>query len=92
MKVIVRVGLAALLTPFVFIGLSRMDPLARWVGSDAVWTALTPLFRLFGVVGTEGEENVVLAALLAASFLIAAIVVWIGSILLRHRRARRALR
>ena len=43
MKSVLRVGLAVLLTPLVFIGLSRIDPLARWVGSDAAWTALAQL-------------------------------------------------
>ncbi|WP_454875359.1 hypothetical protein [Paraburkholderia xenovorans] len=90
MKGILRVGLTVLLTPLVFIGLSRIDPLARWVGSDAAWTALTPLFHLFGVVGTEGEENVLLAVLLAVSFVVAAIIVWIASMLIRRLRAQQA--
>lgn len=90
MKSFLRVGLAVLLTPLVFIGLSRIDPLARWIGSDAVWTALTPLFRLFGAVGTEGEENVLLAVLLVASFVVSAIIVWIVSALLRRHKAQQA--
>ncbi|RDK00449.1 hypothetical protein [Paraburkholderia lacunae] len=92
MKGILRVGLTVLLTPLVFMGLSRIDPLARWVGSDAAWSALTPLFHLFGVVGTEGEENVLLAVLLAASFVVAAIIVWIASALLRRHKAQKAPR
>lgn len=92
MNGILRVGLATLLTPLVFIGLSRIDPLARWVGSDAAWTALMPLFRLFGAVGTEGEENVLLAVLLVASFVVSAIIVWIASALLRRRKAQHAPR
>ncbi|MGQ7937002.1 hypothetical protein [Paraburkholderia sp. D1E] len=91
MKGILRVGLAVLLTPLVFIGLSRIDPLARWVGSDTAWTALTPLFRLFGAVGIEGEENVLLAVLFIASFVVAAIIVWIASVVLRRHRARQAV-
>jgi len=92
MKGLLRVGLAALLTPLVFIGLSRIDPLARWVGSDAVWTALTPLFRLFGAVGMEGEESVVLCVLLAVSFITAALIVCIASALIQRRRRDQAAR
>ncbi|CAH2808751.1 MAG: hypothetical protein PPHEINF_6198 [uncultured Paraburkholderia sp.] len=87
-----RVGLAVLLTPLVFIGLSRIDPLARWVGSDAVWTALTPLFRIFGAVGTEGEEGVVLSVLFAVSFITAALLVWIASVFIQRQRQRDAAR
>jgi len=92
MKGLLRVGLAVLLTPLVFIGLSRIDPLARWVGSDAVWTALTPLFRLFGAVGMEGEESVVLSVLLAVSFITAALLVCIASAFIRRQRERQAAR
>ncbi|MDR6412235.1 UNVERIFIED_ORG: hypothetical protein ABIC62_005689 [Burkholderia sp. 1595] len=91
MKGILRVGLAVLLTPLVFIGLSRIDPLARWVGSDAAWTALMPLFRLSGVVGTEGEENVLLVVLLVLSFVVSAMIVWIVSTLIRRLRAQQAV-
>lgn len=92
MKALLRAGLAALLTPLVFVGLSRIDPLARWVGSEGTWTVLTPLFRLVGVVGTEGEENVLLAVLLAVSFAVAAIIVWIGSALVRRQSKQQAAR
>ncbi|MEZ2310445.1 hypothetical protein AB6809_27760 [Paraburkholderia sp. RCC_158] len=92
MKGLLRVGLAVLLTPLVFIGLSRIDPLARWVGSDAVWTALTPLFRLFGAAGMEGEESVVLCVLLAVSFITAALLVCIASVLIQRQRQGHAAR
>ncbi|MGC2041898.1 hypothetical protein [Paraburkholderia caledonica] len=92
MKGLLRVGLAVLFTPLIFLGLSRIDPLARWVGSDAVWTALTPLFRLFGAVGTESEENVVLSVLLAVSFITAALLAWIASAFIRRLRQREAAR
>jgi len=92
MKGLLRVGLAALLTPLVFIGLSRIDPLARWVSSDAVWTALMPLFRIFGAVGMEGEESVVLCVLLAVSFITAALLVCIASVLIHRQRQRQAAR
>ncbi|MDP9650670.1 hypothetical protein [Paraburkholderia caledonica] len=92
MKGLLRVGLAVLLTPLVFIGLSRIDPLARWVGSDAVWTALTPLFRIFGAVGMEGEESVVLCVLLAVSFITAALLVCVASVFIQRQRQGHAAR
>lgn len=92
MKVLLRTGLAVLLTPLVFFGLSRIDPLARWVGSDAVWTALTPVFHLFGVIGSEGEENVLLGALLVMSFVVATIIIWLASALIRRQREQQAER
>lgn len=92
MKAALRLGLAILLTPLVFIGLSRIDSLARWAGSNAAWTTLTPLFHLFGVVGVEGEENVLLVMLLAISFVLAAAAVWTATVLLRRRKAQQGLR
>ncbi|ABA49261.1 unnamed protein product [Burkholderia pseudomallei 1710b] len=86
MKMFVRLAIAAVLTPFIFFGLSRIDPLARWVGSDEARNLLGPLFRVFGVTGIEGEENVLLAVLLVASFLVAALVVLLA-LRLRHSQA-----
>ena len=90
MKLILRFVIALVLTGPVFIGLSRIDPLARWVGSEAAWSALAPLFRLFGAVGTEGEETVLLGVLLVLSFIVAAVLVWIAGALLARVRSNRA--
>lgn len=90
MKLIQRFVIALLLTGPVFFGLSRIDPLARWVGSDAVWSALAPLFHLFGAAGTEGEENVLLTVLLVLSFIIAALIVWGAGAILARTKAHRA--
>jgi hypothetical protein len=87
MKQLLRFVIALLLTGPVFLGLSRIDPLARWVGSDMVWSALAPLFHLFGATGTEGEENVLLGVLLVASFVIAAAIVWGASHLFGRSRS-----
>lgn len=91
MRLILRLMIALVLTGPVFFGLSRIDPLARWVGSEAVWSALAPLFRLFGAAGTESEENVLLGLLLVASFIVAAVIVWIAASLLTRARARNAV-
>ena len=89
MKQLLRFVIALVLTGPVFFGLSRIDPLARWVGSEAAWSALAPLFRLFGAVGTEGEETVLLGMLLVASFIVAAVIVWGAGALMTRRRAHR---
>jgi hypothetical protein len=76
MKLVLRFVTALVLTGPVFVGLSRIDPLARWVGSERAWSALTALFHLLGAAGTEGEENVLLGVLLLVSFVIAAVITW----------------
>ncbi|WP_323119969.1 hypothetical protein [Burkholderia alba] len=75
MKTLIRLIISIFLTIPVFFGLSRIDPLARWVGSDQTWTLLTPVFRLFGATGIEEEEDILLAILLMVSFIIAAALV-----------------
>lgn len=71
MKHIIRLVVAIVLTMPVCFALSRIDPLARWVGSDSTWEKLRPLFRLAGTRGMEGEEDVVITLILVASFFIA---------------------
>lgn len=90
MKLILRFVVALVLTVPVFFGLSRIDPLARWAGSEAAWFALAPLFRLFGVAGTEGEETVLLGVLLVVSFIVAAVIVWRAGTALARARSHRA--
>lgn len=89
MKLILRFMVTVALTGPVFFGLSRIDPLARWVGSDSAWSALGPLFRLFSTVGVEGEETVLFSMLLMLSFVIAAVLVWTAGAILAHRIAKR---
>jgi len=79
MKALVRIVFVIVLTPITFLGITRIDSLAHWIVSDSVWTTLTPLFRLTGAFGSEGEENVVFGLLAAISVLIAIAVVWIVS-------------
>lgn len=91
MKQLLRFVIALVLTGPVFFGLSRIDSLARWVGSEAAWSALAPLFRLFGAAGTEGEEPVLLGVLLVVSFVVAAAIVWGSGALMARKRAHRAV-
>ena len=91
MKQLLRFVIALVLTSPVFLGLSRIDSLARWTGSEAAWSALAPLFRLFGAAGTEGEETVLLGVLLVVSFVIAAAIVWGAGARMTRMRADRAV-
>ncbi|HEX7685185.1 MAG TPA: hypothetical protein VF446_16890 [Trinickia sp.] len=91
MKLLLRFVIALVLTGPVFFGLSRVDPLARWAGSEAAWSTLAPLFRLFGAVGTEGEETILLGVLFVVSFIIAAAIVWGSSAVLTRMRTHRAV-
>ncbi|MCX4156162.1 MULTISPECIES: hypothetical protein [Paraburkholderia] len=79
---------AAVLTLPVFIGLTRIDALVAWIQGDTAWKALTPLFRLFGVIGSEGEEDVIIGVLLVISFLIALCVVLIIMASVKRWKAR----
>ncbi|MFP3552059.1 hypothetical protein SB861_15235 [Paraburkholderia sp. SIMBA_049] len=81
MKHFLRVLAALLMTVPVCMALSKIGPLAQWVYNDSTWNALRPLFDLVGSIGVEGDEDVVVALLLIASFLISWAIAWIGSLL-----------
>ncbi len=68
--------LALLLTVPVFLVLTRIDAIPGWLYSERGYAVLDPLFRMFGAVGVEGHEDVVVGVLLVASFVIAAAIVW----------------
>ncbi|MGG1943692.1 hypothetical protein AB1286_02645 [Trinickia sp. NRRL B-1857] len=86
MKHLMRFVMALMLTGPVFLGLSRIDPLARWVGSEAAWSTLSPLFRLFDAVGIEGEETILLCVLLVLSFVVSTAIIWsVAAVLARLR-------
>ncbi|WP_347555909.1 hypothetical protein [Robbsia sp. KACC 23696] len=82
MTTVLRIVLVAVITPIVFLGITRSDAVARWIVSALVWSALTPLFRITGAFGSEGEENVIFGLLAAVSVLIAIALVWIASTLI----------
>lgn len=89
-RLLLRILLAAALTVPVCLTLSRIDSLARWVGSESVWHALRPVFDLFGSYGVEGDANIMVTLLLVISFLIAVAIVWGVDGLLAYVRHRRA--
>ncbi|WP_323122398.1 hypothetical protein [Burkholderia alba] len=92
MKLLIRLAIAAALTVPICLGLARIDILARWVWSESTWNALLPLFRLLGIYGSEGGEDVLVTLLLILSFTIAFAVasgiVWIATrfIVRRHNK------
>ncbi|WP_186064440.1 hypothetical protein [Burkholderia gladioli] len=47
---------------------------------------LAPLFQLLGANGIEREEDVLMGVLFVASFVIALLVIWMASKLLRRTR------
>lgn len=47
---------------------------------------LAPLFQLLGANGIETEEDVLMGVLFVASFVIALLVIWMASKLLRRTR------
>jgi hypothetical protein len=82
-------GLVAVaLTIPVFLGLTKIDVIPGWLYSERGYAALSPLFRMFGVVGVEGHEDVVVGLMLVASFVIALAIAYGGPAL--WRTARRA--
>lgn len=49
-----------------------------WMTTGHGWSAFDPLLDLFGVVGVEGEGNVVVNTLVCVSFILSFAVVWFG--------------
>lgn len=83
-------GLVAIaLTIPVFLGLTKIDAIPGWLYSERGYAVLSPLFHMFGAVGVEGHEDVIVGVLLSVSFVIALAIVYGGPALWRiTRRAR----
>ncbi|WP_176059236.1 hypothetical protein [Paraburkholderia sp. BCC1876] len=86
MKPLARCLSAIALTVPVFLGITQINALLAWLYSESGYQALAPLFHLFGTVGVEGHESVIAGLLLALSFALSALIVWLGSALLKRRR------
>ncbi|WP_321951187.1 hypothetical protein [Paraburkholderia bannensis] len=80
---------ALALTLPVFLLITKINAIPAWLYSAKGYAALDPLFNLFGAVGVEGHEDVILGVLLLASFAIAIVIVAGADTFLR-RRAQRA--
>lgn len=71
------------------LGLTKIDAIPGWQYSERGYAVLSPLFHMFGAVGGEGHEDVIVGVLLSVSFVIALAIVYGGPALWRTtRRAR----
>ncbi|RAS25761.1 hypothetical protein [Paraburkholderia bryophila] len=86
MKTLLRGLLAIALTVPVFLGIAPINALLAWLYSESGYQALGPLFHLFCTVGVEGHESVITSLLLTLSFVLSALIVWLGAALLSRRR------
>jgi len=87
MKRLLSVVVAVALTIPMFLGLTKIDAIPGWLYSELGYAVLSPLFRIFGAVGVEGHEDVVVGVLLVASFAISLAIACGGPVLWRtaHR-------
>ncbi|WCM22438.1 hypothetical protein NDK50_30990 [Paraburkholderia bryophila] len=86
MKTLLRCLSSIALTVPVFLGVTQINALLAWLYSESGYQALAPLFHLFGTVGVEGHESVITGLLLTLSFVLSALIVWLGAALLSRRR------
>ena len=89
MKWLLRLVLALVLTLPVFLGITLIEPLLRWLYSEDGYRVLAPLFNLFGAVGVEGHEGVIAGVLLVVSFFVALCIAWIAAALLTRWKSQR---
>lgn len=81
-----RFGISEVLTIPVFLVLTRIAAIPGWLYSERGYAMLSPMFRMFGAVGVEGHEDVVVGILLVASFVIAAAIAWGSTVVWRFAR------
>ena len=88
---LLRLPAAIALTIPIYLGLAN-SPLDDWFQSGAGWRALEPLFNMFDMFGVHGRGDILISTILAASFVIALALVWLGTrICARKARASRRL-
>lgn len=58
------------------IGIGRSPWFGDWMTHGRGWDAFDPLLNFFGVVGVEGEGDVVVNALLIVSFMLSFALAW----------------
>ncbi|WP_186266798.1 hypothetical protein [Burkholderia gladioli] len=88
MKKLLRLVVAIMLVIPVFFFVTRIDAVPLWLYSERGFDMLAPLFRIFDVVGSEGQDSVVTGVLLALSFVISLGLVAGGHAILRFIRKR----
>ncbi|QBR00318.1 hypothetical protein [Paraburkholderia pallida] len=85
-RVVLELLLVLVLALPVFVVVTRIDAIPAWLYSDRGYATLEPLFNLFGAVGIEGHEDVIVSVLLALSLVISGAMVAVSAALLQHRR------
>lgn len=88
MRQLLPVRAAVALTIPVFLGLTKIDAIPSWLYRERGYAVLAPLFRMFGAVGVEGHEDVVVGVLMVTSFVIALAIACGGSALWRELAVR----
>lgn len=70
--------LAALVLAFpTAIAIGRSRWFGHWMANGHGWDALDPLLNFFGVIGVEGEGDVVVNTLLVVSFVLSFALIWL---------------
>ena len=70
--------LAALVLAFpIAIGIGRSPWFGHWMANGHGWDAFDPLLNFFGVIGVEGEGDVVVNTLLVVSFVLSFALAWL---------------
>jgi hypothetical protein len=70
--------LAALVLAFpIAIAIGRSAWFGHWMSTGHGWDVLDPLLNFFGVVGVEGEGDVMVNTLLVISFLLSFALAWV---------------
>ncbi|TAM00329.1 MAG: hypothetical protein EPN70_22470 [Paraburkholderia sp.] len=69
--------LAALVLAFpIAIAIGRSPWFGHWMANGHGWDALDPLLNFFGVIGVEGEGDVLVNTLLVVSFVLSFALAW----------------
>lgn len=69
--------LAALVVSFpIAIAIGRSPWFGHWMAAGHGWDALDPLLNFFGVIGVEGEGDVLVNTLLVVSFVLSFALAW----------------
>ncbi|PMS19749.1 hypothetical protein C0Z18_13035 [Trinickia dabaoshanensis] len=83
--------IAALVLAFpIAIAIGRNPWFGRWMAYGHGWDAFDPLLNFFGVVGVEGEGDVVVNTLLIVSFVLSFALAWFIFGAVKRIRQRKA--
>ena len=69
----------------IYLGLAN-SPLDDWFKSGAGWQAFEPLLRVCRALGIYSQGSVLITAMFAVSFIVALMILWGGTHLLRWLR------